>query len=328
MPCLSLKHRKARRATVVRNPKSSLYQTEPVTADNLNTVPAAVANLVDAALDAEVRTTPDRSSSVTSKKSQTHRKVSVKRAVRPLKLKLLRHSTVKAARKTAAKTAAVEPSSSNVASTFAASTLASVVTPFTSTLQVLHDGDHIRLRPGRTAASSVAERYINSSTTALKASVQNSGPATISTNDAKKPKRSFRHRTSSSTAKAPIDLLAKRSRFGRRRLSRSDLINAESCLGRTLFGPIPAGHRREFFHDRDNIWIWHEGWVDSRRHIRQMTIRYEVRPSGVYKKISAGKYFKLEGDELENFRRATHAYLSIIKQYLYTNKTPAAHSVD
>jgi len=101
--------------------------------------------------------------------------------------------------------------------------------------------------------------------------------------------------------------------------TRADLINAESRLGSQLFGAIPAGHRREFFHDQKNIWIWHEDWIDAAEHEHEMTIRYEVRTSGVYKKVSAGKYFKLEGDELENFRKATHAYLYIIKKYLYNH---------
>ena len=99
--------------------------------------------------------------------------------------------------------------------------------------------------------------------------------------------------------------------------TRADLINAESRLCSKLFGTIPAGHRREFFHDRDNIWIWHEGWTDESHRTRQLTVRYEVRPNGVFKKLSAGKYLKLEGAELENFRRATHAYLKVIKQELY-----------
>ncbi len=110
------------------------------------------------------------------------------------------------------------------------------------------------------------------------------------------------------------------------RPSRADLINAESRLGSTLFGPIPEGHRREFFHDQKNIWIWHEDWTDENRHDRELTIRYEVRTSGVYKKIAAGKYFKLEGDELENFRKATHAYLYLVKKHLYNQPTLVSKS--
>ena len=36
-------------------------------------------------------------------------------------------------------------------------------------------------------------------------------------------------------------------RFYSNRLSYQELLNAESALGRTLFGPIPDGHQREFF---------------------------------------------------------------------------------
>lgn len=101
------------------------------------------------------------------------------------------------------------------------------------------------------------------------------------------------------------------------RLSHDEIINAESRLGSLVFGPIPEGHQREFFHDRDNVWIWYEGWRDERGYACEQTVRYEVRPSGVYKKMSAGQYLRLEGGELENFRRATHTYLALIKQHLY-----------
>ncbi len=115
----------------------------------------------------------------------------------------------------------------------------------------------------------------------------------------------------------PADVV--RAFHASKHLTRADLINAESCLGSILFGPVPAGHRREFFHDRENVWIWHESWYDQNVHHRQQTVRYEVRTSGVYKKISAGNYLKLDGIELENFRNATHAYLKIIKTYLYNH---------
>jgi len=96
-----------------------------------------------------------------------------------------------------------------------------------------------------------------------------------------------------------------------------DLINAESELGRTLFGPIPVGHQREFFVAKKNVWIWHESFTDQFGKLQEMTIRYEVRPTGVYKRASGGSYKKIQGAELENFRRAAHSYLNLVKTKLY-----------
>lgn len=101
------------------------------------------------------------------------------------------------------------------------------------------------------------------------------------------------------------------------RLSFDDLINAESALGRTIFGPVPEGHQREFFKHKDNVWFWHENWTDPTGQLQEMTIRYEVRPAGVYKSSNGSSYKKLEGDELTNFRRAAGAYLELVKTKLY-----------
>ena len=100
------------------------------------------------------------------------------------------------------------------------------------------------------------------------------------------------------------------------KLTEADLINAESKLGATLFGPIPAGHRREFFRYRHNIWIYHESWSQNGKKL-ESTITYSVRENGVYKCPLGGEYTKIEGAELQNFRHATRAYLNLIKQKLY-----------
>lgn len=100
------------------------------------------------------------------------------------------------------------------------------------------------------------------------------------------------------------------------KLTMNDLINAESAIGATIFGPIPEGHRREFFHHTNNVWIWHESWQEDGVK-KETTIRYEVRPDGVYKRPLGSSYIKLEGMELENFRRAAKSYLMLIKQRLY-----------
>ena len=111
--------------------------------------------------------------------------------------------------------------------------------------------------------------------------------------------------------------LRKKPAYYSNRLSMDDLINAESELGRTLFGPIPMGHQREFFALKKNVWIWHENWPDQFGKLQEMTIRYEVRPSGVYKRPNGGKYQRIEGAELSNFRQAARMYLDLVKTRLY-----------
>ena len=101
------------------------------------------------------------------------------------------------------------------------------------------------------------------------------------------------------------------------KLSEADIINAESRLGASLFGPIPAGHRREFFRYRHNIWIYHENWRDQKNKRKETTITYSVRENGVYKCPLGGEYVKIEGEELENFKKATRAYLKLVKSQLY-----------
>lgn len=111
-------------------------------------------------------------------------------------------------------------------------------------------------------------------------------------------------------------LLNKRPKYNNK-LSYADLINAESALGRTLFGPVPKGHQREFFESKKNVWIWHERFSNKLGHMEEMTIRYEVRPTGVYKKPNGGSYQKIEGEELDNFRQAARGYLELVKTKLY-----------
>lgn len=101
------------------------------------------------------------------------------------------------------------------------------------------------------------------------------------------------------------------------RMTYDELVNAEAELGRTLFGPIPAGHEREFFEHKKNVWIWHESFVDAAGVMQDLTIRYEVRPTGVYKKSVGTNWEKLEGGELDNFRRAAKSYLDLVKTKLY-----------
>ena len=100
------------------------------------------------------------------------------------------------------------------------------------------------------------------------------------------------------------------NRDARRKTVERDLINAESALGRTLFGEVHKGHSREFFCLKKNVWLWYEDGL---------TIRYEVRENGVYKQVGReNDYHKVTGEELENFRNATKAYLRLVKSHIYS----------
>lgn len=49
-------------------------------------------------------------------------------------------------------------------------------------------------------------------------------------------------------------------------------------------------------------------------------IRYEVRENGVYKQIGSNTtYVKVAGEELQNFRNATKAYLNLVKSHIYSH---------
>lgn len=102
------------------------------------------------------------------------------------------------------------------------------------------------------------------------------------------------------------------------KLSYEELINAESELGKTLFGPIPAGHQREFFESKKNVWIWHESYKEKTGRSVVTTVRYEVHPNGVYKSQNGAGFKRIEGEELMNFRQAVAAYLNIVKARLYS----------
>lgn len=102
-------------------------------------------------------------------------------------------------------------------------------------------------------------------------------------------------------------------------LKYAELVNAESAYGRTLFGPIPQEHQREFFEHKKNVWVWHDSWLDENGSTQGITIRYEVRPVGVYKKYAGGTYTRIEGEELDNFRHAARMYLDLVKSNIYTD---------
>jgi len=107
---------------------------------------------------------------------------------------------------------------------------------------------------------------------------------------------------------------------GRRRprFTRRDLIRMESQIGGRLFGPVPKGHRREFFCLDRHTWVWYEEWFDeaSRRKV-STTTRYEVHDNGVLKVQEGQPYKFVEGQELTNLVWAMHLYYEEVARTIY-----------
>lgn len=103
----------------------------------------------------------------------------------------------------------------------------------------------------------------------------------------------------------------------------SNLIRHEARIGGEVFGPIPAGHRREFFCLDERTWVWHEEWLDAKgqKHIR--TTRYDVRPDGVLK-AQNGHYQRLSDSEAQTLRKAAKTYVERVNQEMYRSLLPTA----
>ena len=100
-------------------------------------------------------------------------------------------------------------------------------------------------------------------------------------------------------------------------LTERELLKLESEVGSKLFGPIPHGHRREFFCLDEKTWIWHEEWIGSGRKLETSTIRYEVNEHGVLKVEEGARYSYLEGEELQNFALAVRLYYEQVAREVY-----------
>lgn len=102
-----------------------------------------------------------------------------------------------------------------------------------------------------------------------------------------------------------------------KKLTERELLSLESKIGATVFGPIPNGHRREFFCLDETTWIWHEEWRDEKNALRQATTRYELHEKGVLKVQEGARYQYLDGDELKNFVLATRLYYEKVARDVY-----------
>ncbi len=94
----------------------------------------------------------------------------------------------------------------------------------------------------------------------------------------------------------------------RRAAFERSLIRREAKLGGELFGPIPKGHRREFFCLDEHTWVWYEEWTDQNGQRQSTTTRYEVRPNGVLKLQNGHTYQRLSREEARNLYLTTELY--------------------
>jgi len=94
----------------------------------------------------------------------------------------------------------------------------------------------------------------------------------------------------------------------RRINAQRSLLHYGARIGGELFGPIPKGHRREFFCLDDRTWIWHEEWIDTAGKRQIMTTRYDVRPNGILKSQGDKSYQRLSRQEARHLYQAAKLY--------------------
>jgi hypothetical protein len=106
-----------------------------------------------------------------------------------------------------------------------------------------------------------------------------------------------------------------------KKMSERELIQLESDIGRDLFGPIPRGHRREFFCLDEKTCIWYEEYEDAQGKPVTSTTRYEIQGDKVLKAQDAARYSYLEGTELNNLLLAIGMYYERVMRGVY-NRDP------
>ncbi len=108
-----------------------------------------------------------------------------------------------------------------------------------------------------------------------------------------------------------------------KKLTERELIQLESEIGGKLFGPIPAGHRREFFNLDKNTWIWYEEFKGADGKVHTTTTRYELQEKGILKAQDGAQYSYIEGEELQNLVLAVQMYYEQVMRRVY-RRDPAS----
>lgn len=95
-----------------------------------------------------------------------------------------------------------------------------------------------------------------------------------------------------------------------------NLIRHEAKIGGEVFGPVPRGHRREFFCLDDHTWVWHEEWRDTYGQPHVRTTRYDMRPDGILK-AQNGHYQRVGAGEASRLGKAIDLYLDRVNREMY-----------
>lgn len=103
-----------------------------------------------------------------------------------------------------------------------------------------------------------------------------------------------------------------------KKLTKRELLQLESEIGRELFGPIPKGHTREFFHLDDKTWIWYEDFIGPDGKKQASTIKYEIQEKGILKVQEGARYSYIEGEELDNLLLAIQMYYEQVMRKVYS----------
>lgn len=103
-----------------------------------------------------------------------------------------------------------------------------------------------------------------------------------------------------------------------KKMSERELIQLESQIGATIFGPKPEHvTRREFFNLDETTWIWHEEIIGVDGKSEELTTRYEIQERGILKIQPNYQYSYLEGTELQNFVLAVKEYYERVAREVY-----------
>lgn len=93
---------------------------------------------------------------------------------------------------------------------------------------------------------------------------------------------------------------------------RKDLLQREAQVGKSVFGPVPASRKREFFRIDQYTWIWEET-VNG----RLTRTKYVVREREVVKSVNGASYQRLTPQEARHFNDAVQLYVQRVASEVY-----------